>query len=70
MFDELQDKNDKHWLSRNSCKCFKNKSSDECLSAKNVKKARKAEVNCCPSNPAGETDEGLEEVRVELLNDV
>lgn len=49
---------------------LKNKSRDECLPAKNVKKARKAEVNYCPSNPVGETDESLENVRVELLNDV
>ncbi|XP_051799556.1 uncharacterized protein LOC127532274 [Acanthochromis polyacanthus] len=49
---------------------LKNKSSDECLPAKNVKKARKAEVNYCPSHPAGETEESLETVRVELLNDV
>ncbi|XP_060788702.1 uncharacterized protein LOC132893502 [Neoarius graeffei] len=49
---------------------LKNKSKDDCLPAKNVKKARKAEVNYCPSNPAGETDESLEKLRVELLNDV
>lgn len=49
---------------------LKNNSSDECLPAKNVKKPRKAEVSCCPSHPAGETDESVENVRVELLNDV
>lgn len=48
----------------------KNKSSDEYLPAKNVKKPRKAEVNYCPSHPTGETDESLEDVRVELLKDI
>ncbi|XP_033990326.1 uncharacterized protein LOC117497530 isoform X2 [Trematomus bernacchii] len=49
---------------------LKNKSSDECIPAKNVKKPKKAEVNYCPSHPAGETDESLENLRLELLNDV
>ncbi|KAG7471683.1 extracellular calcium-sensing receptor-like [Solea senegalensis] len=49
---------------------LKNKSSDECFPAKNVKKAKKAEVNYCPSHPTGKTDESLENLRVELLNDV
>lgn len=49
---------------------LKNKSNDECLPAKNIKKAKKAEVNYCPSHPVGETDDSLENVRVELLNDV
>jgi len=49
---------------------LKNKSKDECFPAKNVKKAKKAEVNYCPSYPTGETDESLENLRVELLNDV
>lgn len=35
-----------------------------------VKKAKKAEVNYCPSNPIGETPESLENLRVELLSDV
>lgn len=48
---------------------LKNKSRDECFPAKNVKKAKKAEVNYCPSYPTGETDESLENLRVELLND-
>lgn len=48
---------------------LKNKSGDDCRPAKNVKKPKKAEVNYCPSNPAGETDESLENVRVELLNE-
>ncbi|XP_045906817.1 uncharacterized protein LOC123971844 [Micropterus dolomieu] len=34
---------------------------------KNVKKPRKAEVNYLPSNPAGETDDSLENVRLELI---
>ncbi|XP_049433395.1 uncharacterized protein LOC125889421 [Epinephelus fuscoguttatus] len=50
---------------------LKNKSRDECFhSAKNVKKAKKAEVNYCPSHPTGETDDSLENLRVELLTDV
>ncbi|XP_050959844.1 uncharacterized protein LOC127161251, partial [Labeo rohita] len=49
---------------------LKNKRSDDCLPAKNVKKPKKAEVNFCPSHPAGETDESLENVRLEMLNDV
>lgn len=49
---------------------LKNKCSDDCLPAKNVKKPKKAEVNFCPSHPAGETDESLENVRLEMLNDV
>ncbi|XP_028298447.1 uncharacterized protein LOC114460738 [Gouania willdenowi] len=49
---------------------LKNKSSDECLPAKNVKKPKKAEVNFFPSHPAGETDESLEKVRLELLVDI
>lgn len=48
---------------------FKNKSVDDCRPAKNLKKPKKAKVNYCPSNPAGETDESLENVRVELLNE-
>lgn len=43
---------------------LKNKSRDECFPAKNVKKAKKAEVNYCPSYPTGETDESLENLRV------
>ena len=48
---------------------LKNKSGEDCRPAKNVKKPKKAEVNYCPSNPAGETDESLENIRVELLNE-
>ena len=47
---------------------LKNKSSDECFPAKNVMKAKKAEVNYCPSHPSDETDESLENLRVELPN--
>lgn len=35
-----------------------------------IKKAKKAEVNYCPSTPIGETSESLEKMRVELLPDV
>lgn len=49
---------------------LKNKRSDESLPAQNVKKPKKAEVNFFPSHPAGESDQSLENVRLELLNDV
>ncbi|XP_066533957.1 uncharacterized protein [Hoplias malabaricus] len=48
----------------------KNKSSDECFPAKNVKKPKKAEVNFCPDHPSGENAESLEKLRLELLKDV
>lgn len=38
---------------------LKNKSSDECFPAKHVKKAKKAEVNYCPSHPTGETEHDI-----------
>ncbi|XP_074550048.1 uncharacterized protein LOC141807753 [Halichoeres trimaculatus] len=53
-----------------SVNALKNKPRDECLPAKNVKRPKKAEVNFCPSHPTGETDESLEKLRVELLDDV
>lgn len=49
---------------------WKKKKKDECYPAKNVKKAKKAEVNYCPSHPTGETDDSLENLRVELLSEV
>ena len=49
---------------------LKNKSGDDCRPAKIVKKPKKAEVNYFPSNPAGETNESLENVRVERLNEM
>lgn len=39
-------------------------------SQQNVKKPKKTEVNYYSSNPAGDTDESLEKLRLELLNDV
>lgn len=39
-------------------------------SAKDVKKAKKAEVNYLPDIPAGETVESLEKARKELLNEI
>ncbi|KAK0149205.1 hypothetical protein N1851_002085 [Merluccius polli] len=45
---------------------LKNKSSDDCFPAKKLKKPK----NANPSHPAGETDESLENVRLELLNDI
>lgn len=47
---------------------LKNKSSTDCLPAKNVKKPRKSEVNFCSSHPTGEKDESVENVSVELTN--
>lgn len=49
---------------------LKNKSSVDCLPAKNVKKPKKAEVNYCPAHPVGETEASLEDLRTQLLNDI
>lgn len=49
----------------------KNKANnDDCFPATKKKKRKKAEVNSFPSHPADETDEGLEKLRLELLQDV
>lgn len=46
---------------------LKNKSSDERKAAKNVKKPKRAEVNYLPSHPHGETDDTLENLRLDLI---
>ncbi|KAL1005692.1 hypothetical protein UPYG_G00062440 [Umbra pygmaea] len=46
---------------------FRNKSNDERKAAKNVKKPKRAEVNYFPSHPHGETDDTLENLRVDLI---
>ena len=43
------------------------KSEDERRSAKNVKKPKRAEVNYLPSHPHGETDDTLENLRLNLI---
>lgn len=48
---------------------LKHKSPEDKKPAKNVKKARKAEVNYLPPHPEGETDESLESVRLELISE-
>ena len=49
---------------------LKRKVSHEQTPAKNVKKAKKAEVNYLPPHPQGETCESLEKEREELLSEV
>ncbi|KAK0133585.1 hypothetical protein N1851_030912 [Merluccius polli] len=49
---------------------LKRKASHEQTPAKNVKKAKKAEVNYLPPHPQGETSESLEKEREELLSEV
>lgn len=43
------------------------KSEDERRAAKNVKKPKRAEVNYLPSHPHGETDDTLENLRLDLI---
>ena len=43
------------------------KSEDEQRAAKNVKKPKRAEVNYLPSHPHGETDDTLENLRLDLI---
>ncbi|XP_052458835.1 uncharacterized protein LOC128017467 [Carassius gibelio] len=47
--------------------CLKRKSAADKTPAKNLKKAKKSEVNYLPPHPQGETDTSLEKERVELL---
>ncbi|XP_052409578.1 uncharacterized protein LOC127955941 isoform X3 [Carassius gibelio] len=49
---------------------LKKKRAHERAPAKNIKKPRKAEVNFLPPHPHGETEESLENERVELLNEI
>ncbi|XP_053287857.1 uncharacterized protein LOC128448968 isoform X3 [Pleuronectes platessa] len=53
-----------------SINSLKHKPTDRCQPAYNVKKPRKAEVNFCPSYPAGETQDSLEGERLALLSEV
>ncbi|XP_032362781.1 uncharacterized protein LOC116674409 [Etheostoma spectabile] len=46
---------------------LRNKSNDERKAAKNVKKPKRAEVNYLPSHPHGETDDTLENLRLDLI---
>lgn len=47
--------------------CLKNKSGEDQKSAKNVKKPKRAELNYLPSHPPGETDDTLENLRLEMI---
>lgn len=49
---------------------LKRKSSEDKQPAKNIKKARKAEVNYLPPHPAGETEDSLESNRLELSSEM
>lgn len=49
---------------------LKKKRANEKTPAKNVKKARKGEANYLPPHPQGETQESLEQERLELLSEV
>ncbi|KAM9323053.1 uncharacterized protein KZ484_021139 [Pholidichthys leucotaenia] len=46
---------------------MKHKQESDRTPAKNIKKPRKCEVNYLPPHPAGETDDSLENVRLELI---
>lgn len=46
---------------------LKHKDKDDRKPAKNIKKAKKAEVNYLPTHPTGETDDTLENVRLDLI---
>lgn len=46
------------------------KPESKCSPAHDVKKPKKAEVNYCPTYPAGETAETLEKIRVAMLSEV
>lgn len=49
---------------------LKHKPDGKCSPAYGVKRPKKAEVNYCPTYPAGETAETLEQMRVALLSEV
>lgn len=49
---------------------LRRKATNDQAPAKNVKKPKKAEVNYLPPHPQGETDESLEQERVNLLYEV
>lgn len=52
-----------------TCNALKHKCPDDRKSAKNVKKARKAEVNYLPPYPVGEDEHSLEKTREELITE-
>lgn len=58
-----------HGIPELSVNSLKHKSPEDQKPAKNVKKARKAEVNYLPPHPEGETDDSLESVRLELISE-
>uniref|UniRef100_A0A8C9WA82 Uncharacterized protein n=1 Tax=Scleropages formosus TaxID=113540 RepID=A0A8C9WA82_SCLFO len=53
-----------------TCNTLKSKSPENRKPAKNVKKPRKAEVNYLPPYPTGQSEESLEQERLELLSEV
>lgn len=52
-----------------TCNSLKHKCPDDRKSAKNVKKARRAEVNYLPPYPAGADEQSLEKEREELVTE-
>ncbi|XP_030599293.1 uncharacterized protein LOC115789875 isoform X2 [Archocentrus centrarchus] len=52
-----------------TCNSLKHKCPDDRKSAKNVKKARRAEVNYLPPYPAGEDEHSLEQAREDLVTE-
>lgn len=52
-----------------TCNSLKHKCPDDRKSAKNVKKARRSEVNYLPPYPAGEDEHSLEQAREELVTE-
>ncbi|XP_059372719.1 uncharacterized protein LOC132110142 isoform X2 [Carassius carassius] len=52
-----------------TCNALKHKCPADRKSAKNVKKAKRAEVNYLPPYPAGENEQSLEKVREELVTE-
>lgn len=52
------------------CNSLRRKSPANQKSAKNVKKPKRAEVNYLPPYPAGETEESLEQERIQLLTEI
>lgn len=52
------------------CNSLRRKSPANQKTAKNAKKPKKAEVNYLPPYPAGETEESLEQERIQLLTEI
>lgn len=59
----------RHSLPELDVNSLKRKAAVDKAPAKNVKKAKKSEINYLPPHPEGETDESLESERVELLHE-